>query len=339
MKDFSNNPNKKSNFRRDGLKFNKQSDKNRKLKDSNIKGQQKSNIGDFKKSSKPFLDKSKRFDKPKKDNFLVKKTLENSKQEQKPGNELIRLNKFIANSGVCSRRKADELIASGHITVNDIVVRDLGYKIKPTDVVKYNGQVLTGEKKVYIVLNKPKDYITSVSDPYGRKTVMEFFKNKVKERIFPVGRLDRNTTGVLLFTNDGDLAKRLTHPSSRVSKIYSVVLDHEILPDEMKKLAEGVELEDGFMNVDSIFYFSESQKDRVIVEIHSGRNRIIRRLFEHIGFGVKKLDRLEFGGISKRDLKRGEWRFLTEKEIGWLKMIAGQVRVNANEDFSNDLME
>ena len=239
----------------------------------------------------------------------------------------MRLNRYIANSGLCSRRKADEYIQQGQITVNDIVVTELGTVIKKSDIVKFKGKVLTGEKKVYILMNKPKDYITSSDDPEDRKIVLDLLKNEVRERVYPVGRLDRNTTGVLLLTNDGDLTTRLTHPSANIPKIYVATLDSHINQEDLKKLAEGFELEDGYINADSVYYYSNTQKDRIVIEIHSGKNRIVRRMCEHLGYKVKNLDRIEFAGIVKRDLKRGQWRHLSEKEIGWLKMAAGNVKI------------
>ena len=244
------------------------------------------------------------------------------KKEEK----LIRLNKFIANSGVCSRRKADEYIKAGFITVNGKVVKELGTKVKPTDVVMFKGKRLKGEPLVYIVMNKPKDTITTAKDPQGRKTVLDLLDERVKVRVYPVGRLDRNTTGVLILTNDGDLTKKLTHPSAEVPKVYIATLDRPMPRTDLSKLIEGFDLEDGFINADEAFYFSDSKKNRIVLQIHSGRNRIVRRMFQHLGYEVKNLDRIEFAGITKRDLKRGEWRFLSNKEIGFLKMMAGRTK-------------
>ncbi|MFW5759286.1 MAG: pseudouridine synthase [Bacteroidota bacterium] len=233
----------------------------------------------------------------------------------------IRLNKFIAHSGVCSRREADQLIASGAVTVNGKIVSELGTKILPTDVVVYNGQTLTSEKKVYILLNKPKDFITTVDDPQGRKTVLDLVKNACNERVFPVGRLDRNTTGVLLLTNDGSLTKKLTHPSSGVKKLYQVDLDKPISKNDMKTIAEGVELDGEKIQVDDISYTGKSDdKKRVGIELHSGQNRVVRRLFETLGYKVEKLDRITFAGLTKKDLPRGKYRILSENEINFLKM-------------------
>jgi 23S rRNA pseudouridine2605 synthase len=247
-----------------------------------------------------------------------------SKKEDKT--EILRLNKFISNSGVCSRRQADEIIKEGHIKVNGEVITDLGHKVKSTDTISYKGKILKGEKTVYIVMNKPKDYITSLSDPNERKTVMTLFYGKVHERIYPVGRLDRNTTGVLLFTNDGELTKKLTHPSSMVAKTYLVTVERPFTKNDMQMLAEGIELEDGPIAVDAIYYYTNKDKDKVVVEIHSGRNRIVRRIFEHLGYEIKTLDRIEFAGITKKDLLRGQWRFLEDKEIGFLKMKVGKMK-------------
>lgn len=239
-----------------------------------------------------------------------------------PGDDSIRLNKFIASSGICSRREADELITAGVITVNGESVTKLGSKIKPGDDVRYNGKRMKTERKVYVLLNKPKDYVTTTDDPKERKTVMMLIDGACPERIYPVGRLDRQTTGVLLFTNDGDLAKKLTHPGYNKKKIYQVNLDKGITSADMKQLAEGVELEDGFIQADGISYVSGDSKKEVGLEIHSGRNRIVRRMFEHLGYRVSRLDRVYFAGLTKKNLPRGKWRFLSEKEISRLKMNA-----------------
>lgn len=238
--------------------------------------------------------------------------------------EAVRLNKFIANSGVCSRRQADELIEKGLIKVNNEVVTNLGVKVKSSDIIEYKGKKLRGEKNIYIVMNKPKDYITTLSDPQNRRTVMDLFKGKVKERIYPVGRLDRNTSGVLLFTNDGDLTKKLTHPSKNIPKLYLATLNKAVVKNDIIKMVDGLELEDGRINVDAAYYYSDDRQDKVYIEIHSGRNRIVRRIFEYLNYEVKNLDRIEFSGINKKDLKRGQWRVLNEKEIGFLKMQVGK---------------
>jgi 23S rRNA pseudouridine2605 synthase len=234
---------------------------------------------------------------------------------------LIRLNKYIANAGICSRREADDLIKAGAITVNGKVVTEMGHKISPEDEVNYGGGIIKKEKKVYVLLNKPKDYITTVEDTHARKTVMDLIKGAGRERLYPVGRLDRNTTGILLLTNDGDMTKKLTHPSHEVKKIYQVSLDQNLRGEDFRKIAEGIELEDGLVKVDEISFVGDG-KDRkeVGIELHSGRNRVVRRIFEHLGYEVVKLDRVFFAGLTKKDLPRGKWRFLSEKEIGYLKM-------------------
>ncbi|MBL7924083.1 MAG: pseudouridine synthase [Bacteroidia bacterium] len=234
----------------------------------------------------------------------------------------IRLNRFIGMAGIGSRREADDLITAGLITVNGKLVTELGTKVKPGDDVRYNGERIRNEKHVYLLLNKPKDYITTAEDPNDRKTVMELISGACPERIYPVGRLDRNTTGLLLFTNDGDLARHLTHPSSQVKKIYQVELDKNVKVADMKKLLEGVELEDGISSMDEVSYQGDgTDKKSVGVELHSGKNRIVRRMFETLGYEVKKLDRVGFAGLTKKDLPRGRWRMLEEKEIGFLKMM------------------
>jgi 23S rRNA pseudouridine2605 synthase len=237
-------------------------------------------------------------------------------------NELIRLNKYIASTGVCSRREADEFIQAGLITVNGKLITELGVKISSSDQVKYNGETLREEKKVYILMNKPKDYVTTVEDPHAKKTVLELVKGACKERIYPVGRLDRNTTGVLLLTNDGELTKRLTHPKFEKLKIYHVHLNKNLKQGDMDKVATGITLEDGFIKADSISYADPADKAQVGIEIHSGRNHIVRRIFETLGYEVAKLDRVYFAGLTKKNLHRGEWRFLSEKEVNMLKMNA-----------------
>lgn len=230
----------------------------------------------------------------------------------------IRLNKFLANAGVCSRREADDFIQAGVVKVNGQTVSELGTKINRTDIVHFHDQLVSIEKKVYVLLNKPKDYVTSSDDPQARKTVMDLVKNCCRERIYPVGRLDRNTTGVLLFTNDGDLASKLTHPKFLKKKIYHVYLDKNVAASDLKRIAEGVELEDGEIHADAISYASDTDKSQVGIEIHSGKNRIVRRIFEHLGYRVMKLDRVMFAGLTKKGLKRGDWRFLTEQEVAML---------------------
>jgi len=238
------------------------------------------------------------------------------------GDKQIRLNRYISMAGICSRREADDMIAAGVISVNGTVITELGAKVSLEDDVRYNGERIRNEKLVYVLLNKPKDYITTMEDPESRKTVMELVANACKERIYPVGRLDRNTTGLLLFTNDGDLAKALTHPSSRIKKIYHAELDKSLKVGDMKKLIEGVKLDDGVeISVDDIAFDGDgSDKKMVGLEIHSGQNRVVRRMFESIGYEVRKLDRVVFAGLTKKDLPRGRWRLLSDTEVGMLKM-------------------
>ena len=230
----------------------------------------------------------------------------------------IRLNRFLAQSGFCSRREADDFITAGLVTVNGEIVTELGTKVKPTDEVKFNDERIQGEKKVYLVLNKPKGYVTSLEDPHAEKVVMDLVKNACTERIYPVGRLDKNSLGLLLFTNDGDLTKTLTHPSYRKKKIYQVSLDKPLTRADMDRLAEGITLEDGEIFADEISYLKDN-KQEVGVEIHSGRNRIVRRMFEFLGYTVTKLDRVYYAGLTKKNLKRGAWRFLTKEEVQRLK--------------------
>lgn len=234
-------------------------------------------------------------------------------------NEETRLNKFMANAGICSRREADELIQKGLVKVNGVAVTELGTKIKRDDVVEYNDKVVTLENKCYILLNKPKDCVTTSEDPDGRLTVMDLVKNACKERIYPVGRLDRNTTGVLLLTNDGDLASKLTHPKYVKKKIYQVWTDKDIAEDDMQRLADGIELEDGPIHADAISYVNDKDKNQAGIEIHSGRNRIVRRMFESLGYRVTKLDRVYFAGLTKKNLPRGRWRYLSQEEVNFLK--------------------
>ena len=237
-------------------------------------------------------------------------------------NGTIRLNKYIANAGICSRREADKLIAAGSVSVNGQVVTEMGYQVHEGDVVNYGGETLRSERKRYFLLNKPKGFITTVDDPQERETVMMLIDGACKERIYPVGRLDRNTTGLLLFTNDGDLARRLTHPSTGVYKIYQVELDRPVTREDMRQLLEGIELEDGPIHVDDIQYSQTANDKRVVgVELHSGKNRIVRRMFEHLGYNIHKLDRIVFAGLTKKDLPRGRYRELTPQEVGYLKMI------------------
>lgn len=246
----------------------------------------------------------------------------NKSGNYKGKDEKIRLNKFIANSGICSRREADDLIKNGLITVNGEKVTELGAKVNPGDDVRYKNQKLKSEKPVYILLNKPKDVVTTLSDEKDRRTVIDIVKNACPQRVYPVGRLDRNTTGVLLLTNDGELAKRLTHPKYKKRKIYHVVLDKPVVKRDMDEMVKGIKLEDGVIAADTVNYPEEEDKTQVGIEIHSGQNRVVRRIFEKLGYKVKKLDRVYFAGLTKKNLQRGKWRFLTEKEINKLKMNA-----------------
>lgn len=230
----------------------------------------------------------------------------------------IRLNRYISMSGICSRREADEFIQSGIVSVNGAVITELGYKVSPDDVVKFNENIIQNEKKVYILMNKPKGYVTSVEDPHADKTVMDLIKNGCRERVYPVGRLDKNSLGVLLITNDGDMAKKLTHPSYMKKKIYQVSLDKSLTRSDMDQIVNGITLEDGDIHADAISYVGES-KSEIGIEIHSGRNRIVRRIFEHLGYRVQKLDRVYFAGLTKQKLRRGEWRFLSPKEVEMLR--------------------
>ena len=235
-------------------------------------------------------------------------------------NEPIRLNKYLANAGVCSRREADEFITAGVVSVNGEIVTELGTKIKRTDEVKFHDEPVSVERKVYVLLNKPKDCVTTSDDPQERKTVMHCVKDACKERIYPVGRLDRNTTGVLLLTNDGDMASKLTHPKFLKKKIYHVYCDKNVTKADLDQIAAGITLDGGEIHADAISYASETDKKQVGIEIHSGKNRIVRRIFESLGYKVVKLDRVYFAGLTKKGLKRGDWRFLTEMEVNMLRM-------------------
>ena len=251
--------------------------------------------------------------------YSMKKRIE-YKEENIDPTEPLRLNKFLANAGVCSRREADEFIQAGLVTVNGQVVTELGTKILRTDEVKFHDAVVSLEKKVYVLLNKPKDYVTTSDDPQQRKTVMDLVKDVCPERIYPVGRLDRNTTGVLLLTNDGDLASKLTHPKFLKKKVYHVHLDKNLTAHDMDQIREGITLEDGEIKADAVEYADDRDKAQVGIEIHSGKNRIVRRIFESLGYRVTKLDRVQFAGLTKKNLRRGDWRFLTEKEVDMLRM-------------------
>ncbi len=284
--------------------------------------------GDSERPRKSYSD-NKAFDKPYEPRLSKsERVVEKSKKagpsktstQKNVSDDAVRLNRYVANAGICSRREADVLIATGVVTVNGKIVTEMGYKVNPTDVVTYGGVPIKNEVKKYLILNKPKDYITTMDDPEERKTVMELIRKACKERLYPVGRLDRNTTGLLLFTNDGDLTAKLTHPKFNVRKVYHVVLDKRITSEDFRTLSEGVELSDGPIKPDAIEYVGEG-KSELGVEIHSGRNRIVRRMFEHLGYEVMKLDRVAFAGLTKKDLPRAKFRFLTEKEVDFLKML------------------
>ena len=251
--------------------------------------------------------------------YSLKKRIEYKEENYDP-TEPLRLNKFLANAGVCSRREADEFIQAGVVTVNGEVVTELGTKILRTDEVKFHDAPVSLEKKVYVLLNKPKDYVTTSDDPQQRKTVMDLVKDVCPERIYPVGRLDRNTTGVLLLTNDGDLASKLTHPKFLKKKVYHVHLDKNITAHDLQQIRDGITLDDGEIKADAVDYADERDKSQVGIEIHSGKNRIVRRIFESLGYRVTKLDRVQFAGLTKKNLRRGDWRFLTEKEVDMLRM-------------------
>lgn len=283
--------------------------------------------GGFRKSDADFI-KDKpytRREKPTYDKITVDrdapvKTLRSKKPTQPKDDGLIRLNRYIANAGICSRRKADELILAGVVSVNGEVVAELGAKIDPiNDEIRYNGETLKREKMVYVLLNKPKDYITTTEDPQERRTVMHLVEKASRERIYPIGRLDRNTTGLLLMTNDGELADKLSHPRSQITKLYQVELNKSLTQGDLNKIQFGLELEDGPIKPDAVSYVAGASKREVGIQIHSGKNRIVRRMFEHLGYEVVKLDRVVYAGLTKKDLPRGRWRFLDEKEIIQLK--------------------
>ena len=268
----------------------------------------------FRKTDKPVYDKITR------DKDAPVKTLRGRKEKENKDSGLIRLNRYIANAGICSRRKADELIEAGVVAVNGVVISELGHKIDPIkDEIRYNGELLKREKMVYVLLNKPKDYITTTEDPQERRTVMHLVEKASRERIYPIGRLDRNTTGLLLMTNDGDLADKLSHPRSNITKLYQVELSKPLAQGDMNKIQYGLELEDGAIKPDAISYVQGGTKREIGIQIHSGKNRIVRRIFEHLGYEVVKLDRVIYAGLTKKDLTRGRWRYLDEKEVIQLK--------------------
>ena len=289
-----------------GYQQNRQNSYNR--QGGNQGGFQKRQQGGFQKNQKPGMKFTPR---PRQIDYVI---------DDIDPNEPIRLNKFMANSGICSRREADEKITAGLVTVNDVVVTELGTKINRDDVVKCEDKVVTPERKCYVLLNKPKDCVTTSDDPNGRLTVLDVVKGACRERIYPVGRLDRNTTGVLLLTNDGELASKLTHPKFVKKKIYHVWTDKDITEEDMQRIADGIELEDGEIHADAISYANDTDRNQAGIEIHSGRNRIVRRIFEHLGYRVTKLDRVYFAGLTKKNLPRGRWRYLTQEEVNFLRM-------------------
>ena len=265
-------------------------------------------------------DDNRRRDYRKNDEKPVRTQVVSSKYKEEEAEEEtdIRLNRYISNAGICSRRDADKLIEKGEITVNGKVVTELGLKVSVNDDIRYQNKKLNPEAKVYVLLNKPKNVVTTARDPQGRLTVLDIVESVCDERIYPVGRLDRQTTGVMLLTNDGDLSKKLTHPSSKTKKIYHVFVDKAVSFEHLKLIAEGIKLDDGFIKPDEINYVADD-KTEIGIEIHSGRNRIVRRIFEHLGYNIVKLDRVYFAGLTKKNLPRGKWRFLTAKEITFLK--------------------
>mgnify|MGYP001030298667 CR=1 FL=1 len=280
-------------------------------------------------SSKSGLDGKKKFAKNYRPKPILKRNKSTSNSEASGAKQIkktdenagIRLNKYISNSGICSRREADVYIKAGSASVNGKLVTEMGYKVMPGDVVKFDGSTISPEQKRYVLLNKPKNFITTMDDDRGRKTVMELVANATKERIYPVGRLDRNTTGLLLFTNDGELAKKLTHPKHNIQKLYHASLDKKLSMSDMQKIADGFILDEKRVLVDEISYIMNQPKSEIGVKIHSGRNRIVRRIFEHFNYSVVKLDRVIFAGLTKKDLPRGHWRHLTELEISNLMML------------------
>ena len=270
---------------------------------------------------KPHHTSGNKFENQKKFSRESKERIKPTPDNQSTQSEGIRLNKYIANSGICSRREADVFIKAGSATVNGKLVTEMGYKVAATDEVRFDGTLINPEQKRYILLNKPKNFITTMEDDRGRRTVMDLVANASKERIYPVGRLDRNTTGLLLFTNDGELAKKLTHPKHNIQKIYHAHLDKKLAIDDLHKIAAGFILDERRVVVDEISYIQDQPKSEVGVKIHSGRNRIVRRIFEHFNYKVLKLDRVIFAGLTKKNLSRGHWRVLTEMEVNALKML------------------
>lgn len=272
--------------------------------------------------------KGKKFGNPKDKNYRINpnsikhfKKKPSKDSAEKKTSDGIRLNKYIANAGICSRREADMYISTGSASVNGKTITEMGYKVQPNDIVRFDGQLLTPEKKQYILLNKPKNYITTMDDERGRKTVMDLIANATKERVYPVGRLDRATTGLLLFTNDGEMTKKLTHPKHNVRKLYHATLDKKLKMSDLQKISENFVLEGKMVFVDKISYIENQPKTEIGIEIHSGRNRIVRKIFAHFGYHVVKLDRVVFAGLTKKNLPRGFYRALTKQEINYLKMI------------------
>ncbi|MBF5026459.1 pseudouridine synthase [Planobacterium oryzisoli] len=284
---------------------------------SSFDSREKYEKGDLKYKKKPFGRDSEREDRNR--NFVQQRRLK--KIEKDIQKDTIRLNKYIANSGICSRREADELITQGLVQVNGKVVTEMGYQVQKTDRVIFDGQNITPEKPVYVILNKPKGYISTTKDEKARKTVMDLVANASPYRLFPVGRLDRTTTGVILLTNDGHLTKKLTHPSFGVRKIYHVTLDRKLSPDDLKTISEGIRLDEGIAEVDSISYIEGKPKNEIGIELHIGWNRVVRRIFQKLGYEVETLDRVMFAGLTKKNVKRGHWRILTELEVNNLKML------------------
>ena len=323
---FSSDGEDKKPFRTSKPRLKKDDDR-KFTKDKDERKTRFSKDGDDRKSkfSKDSENRKSRFSKPDKSRSYSEYKEEGRKKKSGKSSTIdsdieIRLNRYIANAGICSRREADDLISAGLVTVNGKIITELGSKVKRTDDIKFDGGKIFSEKKVYILLNKPKDYITTVEDAHAKHTVLELLKGAGKERVYPVGRLDRMTTGVLLLTNDGDLTKKLTHPKHNKKKIYHATLDKSLTQADLKKLAEGVQVEEGVVGFDAISYTSKDNKTEIGVEIHFGMNRIVRRMFESLGYSVKKLDRVFFAGLSKKGLERGHWRYLTPKEINMLLM-------------------
>lgn len=308
----------KPKFKKD-TDFSKKKDDSYKPKFTKEGGFKKKATGDF----KPRFTKDVDFVKKEGSNFRpkYKKVIGRNAEDLAPSDGSMRLNRFLAIAGIASRREADELIRTGLVMVNGKVITEMGHRVMPTDDVRYNGTRLKAERKVYILLNKPKGYITTVEDPKARKTVMDLINHQGAERFYPVGRLDRATTGLLLFTNDGDLAKKLTHPSHGAKKIYHIVLDKPLTKGDLTKIANGLVLEDGPAQVDAISFIDDKANTNVGMEIHMGKNRIVRRIFEHLGYEVEKLDRVMFAGLTKKNLARGQWRYLNDKEVSFLQML------------------